>query len=61
MYFDSASVMLDFVTENWQKSYVTTDLKDLESIKAFSIRPFFMLLSIDAPLRIRFGRWVDAG
>ena len=53
--------MLDFVTENWQKSYVTTDLKDLESIKAFAIRPFFMLLSIDAPLRIRFGRWVDAG
>ncbi|KZV76933.1 hypothetical protein PENSPDRAFT_645691 [Peniophora sp. CONT] len=54
--FDSASVMLDFATENWQKSYVTTDLKDLESIRSFSIRPFFLLLSIDAPLRLRFER-----
>lgn len=54
--FDSASLMLDFATENWQKSYVTTDLKDLESIRSFSIRPFFLLLSIDAPLRLRFER-----
>lgn len=56
MCFHSASDMLDFATDNWQKSYVTTDLKDLESIKSFAIRPFFLLLSIDAPLRLRFER-----
>ncbi|VDC01948.1 unnamed protein product [Peniophora sp. CBMAI 1063] len=48
--------MLDYATEHWQQSFVTMDLQDLKSIKAFAIRPFFLLLSIDAPLRCRYER-----
>jgi len=48
--------MLDHVTRNWRSNLVTTDLTTYDDIKPFVKRPFFMLLSVDGPLRTRFQR-----
>ncbi|KAG6901812.1 hypothetical protein C0995_007611 [Termitomyces sp. Mi166 len=54
--FPSAIELLQYVTKNWQLNFVTTDLRTQELIKLFIRRPFFMLLSVDAPLTLRFAR-----
>mgnify|MGYP006876474360 CR=1 FL=1 len=48
--------MLDHVTKNWKSYLVTTDLKTFADVQPFVKRPFFMLLSVDGPLRTRFVR-----
>ncbi|KAH0591034.1 hypothetical protein H2248_001144 [Termitomyces sp. 'cryptogamus'] len=54
--FPSAIELLQYVTKNWQLNFVTIDLRTQELIKLFVRRPFFMLLSIDGPLTLRFMR-----
>ncbi|KAJ7110048.1 cytidine deaminase-like protein [Mycena epipterygia] len=54
--FSSSAVLLDYVTRNWQQDFVTVDLHTRDVVEAFVKRPFFMLLSIDAPLLDRFYR-----
>ncbi|KAF9041743.1 hypothetical protein BDZ89DRAFT_944334 [Hymenopellis radicata] len=54
--FRSTSEMLDHVTRNWRSRFVTSDLCTRELVEPFTKRPFFMLLSIDAPLLTRFHR-----
>ncbi|KAA1467963.1 hypothetical protein DENSPDRAFT_833135 [Dentipellis sp. KUC8613] len=54
--FSSPTQMLDYVTANWRRNFVTSDLVDEELLGIFSKRPFFMLVSVDAPLRLRYDR-----
>ncbi|KAG6841759.1 hypothetical protein C0991_007088 [Blastosporella zonata] len=54
--FPSASELLTYVTKNWQLDFVTTDIRTQNLVKLFVRRPFFMLLSVDAPLTLRFMR-----
>ncbi|KAJ7170045.1 cytidine deaminase-like protein [Mycena filopes] len=54
--FASPSSLLDYVTRNWRLDFVTVDLYTRDVIEAFVKRPFFLLLSIDAPLLARFYR-----
>ncbi|KAJ7040443.1 cytidine deaminase-like protein [Mycena alexandri] len=54
--FSSPSSLLDYATRNWRLDFVTVDLYTREVIEAFVKRPFFLLLSIDAPLLARFYR-----
>jgi hypothetical protein len=54
--FANPSEMLHYVTRNWRQNFVTVDLRNKAVIEDFSIRPFFMLLSIDAPILRRFSR-----
>ncbi|KAF8922029.1 cytidine deaminase-like protein [Mucidula mucida] len=56
MTFRSTLEMLDHVTRNWRSRFVTSDLCTRELVEPFTKRPFFMLLSIDAPLLTRFHR-----
>ncbi|KAJ7751324.1 cytidine deaminase-like protein [Mycena maculata] len=55
-YFSSPSDLLDHVTRHWRLDFVTVDLHTRDIVEAFIKRPFFLLLSIDAPLLDRFQR-----
>ncbi|KAJ6519987.1 cytidine deaminase-like protein [Mycena sanguinolenta] len=54
--FSSAASLLGYVTRNWRRDFVTVDLYTRDVVETFVKRPFFMLLSIDAPLLDRFYR-----
>jgi hypothetical protein len=54
--FASAAELLEHVTRNWRKDFVTQDLRTEQAIQMFIKRPFFMLLSIDGPISDRFRR-----
>lgn len=54
--FQSPRDLLDYVTEHWEDKFVTTDLKTKELVEYFMKRPFFLLVSVDAPLYQRFRR-----
>ncbi|KAK7221136.1 hypothetical protein V2G26_009139 [Clonostachys chloroleuca] len=55
--FASPQAMLDFVTTRWRSRFVTTDISTEAILDVFARRPFFLLLSIDAPLTIRWHRY----
>ena len=54
--FASAKELLDYVTTNWRQNFVTVDLCTRHLVEPFIRRPFFMLVSVDAPLYVRFTR-----
>jgi len=54
--FHSPIAMLDYVTLNWKDNFVTTDLCTRALVGIFIKRPFFMLISVDAPLLVRYSR-----
>jgi dCMP deaminase len=54
--FASAAELLEHVTRNWRRDFVTQDLRTEQAIQTFTKRPFFMLISIDGPISDRFRR-----
>ncbi|CAJ2502885.1 Uu.00g102790.m01.CDS01 [Anthostomella pinea] len=54
--FATATALLDFVTKHWRSGWVTTDIHDEAVLDALSRRPFFILISVDAPLTVRWRR-----
>ncbi|KAK7969637.1 hypothetical protein PG996_001922 [Apiospora saccharicola] len=54
--FTSATDLLDFVTKYWRSRWVTTDIHDETILDILSRRPFFILVSVDAPIAIRWRR-----
>ncbi|OAA63005.1 Cytidine deaminase [Cordyceps fumosorosea ARSEF 2679] len=54
--FDTAEALLDFVTVSWRSRFVTTDIPTEKVLDVFLRRPFFMLISTDAPLLARWRR-----
>jgi dCMP deaminase len=57
--FPDASALLDFVTLRWRERWVTTDIWDESVVDAFLKRPFFLLISVDAPVSVRWQRFKD--
>ncbi|TFK56732.1 hypothetical protein OE88DRAFT_1715646 [Heliocybe sulcata] len=55
--FPNAAALLDHVTRNWRITFVTSDLTDRRTLDQFSTKPFFLLVSIDAPLMDRYERY----
>ncbi|KAK1986187.1 cytidine deaminase-like protein [Colletotrichum cereale] len=55
--FASADALLDYVTTRWQSRFVTTDVHNEAILDILSRRPFFMLISVDAPLTVRHARF----
>ena len=55
--FRSADEILEFVTKNWQSNWVTTYLPNESVLEQFARRPFFLLVSVDAPLMLRWQRY----
>lgn len=54
--FDTIDSLLAFVTRKWQQRWVTLDIKDEGSLEKLLRRPFFILVSVDAPLSLRWER-----
>ncbi|KXH49571.1 cytidine and deoxycytidylate deaminase zinc-binding region [Colletotrichum nymphaeae SA-01] len=55
--FSSADDLLEYVTTRWQSRFVTTDVHNEAILDVLSRRPFFMLISVDAPLTVRHARF----
>ena len=55
--FSEVEQLVDFVTAYWQERWVTTDIWDEEVLDALLRRPFFLFVSIDAPLTVRYKRF----
>lgn len=58
MSFDTVGEMLTHVTQNWQTKFVTTDIWSLSILEILSKRPFFLHIAVDAPLSLRFHRYI---
>jgi len=57
--FSSPDKLLAYVTANWQHHWVIADLWDYGAVEIFSRRPFFLLVSVDAPITLRYSRHVQ--
>ncbi|CAE6472423.1 unnamed protein product [Rhizoctonia solani] len=55
--YNDFSKLLSHVTQNWLKDFVCTSLNDLGMLRACAQRPFFVLLSVDAPVITRWKRF----
>ncbi|KAF2747113.1 hypothetical protein M011DRAFT_519399 [Sporormia fimetaria CBS 119925] len=55
--FPTIAALLDFVTLRWRKRWVTTDIWDNDVVDALLKRPFFLLISVDAPVSVRWERF----
>lgn len=55
--FPSSDELLEYVTSRWRERWVTTDVMGKETLDAYSRRPFFLLISVDAPLLVRWQRY----
>ncbi|KAF2967097.1 hypothetical protein GQX73_g6463 [Xylaria multiplex] len=54
--FASEGDLLSFVTTHWRSRWVTTDIHSEAVLDALSRRPFFILISVDAPVTVRWRR-----
>jgi dCMP deaminase len=57
--FPDIDSLLDFVTLRWRERWVTTDIWDDSVVDALLRRPFFLLISVDAPVSVRWKRFTD--
>ena len=48
--------MLDHVTRDWRNHYVTPDVSSYDQLNEFAIRPFVLIVCLDAPVLERFRR-----
>ncbi|KAI6248370.1 Deoxycytidylate deaminase [Erysiphe necator] len=55
--FDASDDLLLFVTKRWREKWVTTDIHNQNILESFLRRPFFILISVDAPICLRWNRW----
>lgn len=49
--------LLNYVTTNWRENFVLHDISELSNLDMFLKRPFFLLVSVDASLLIKFERF----
>lgn len=57
--FLTVEALINFVTKSWQQRWVTTDVWDEGVLEMLSRRPFFILVSVDAPVSIRWRRFKE--
>lgn len=55
--FTSTEDLLDFVTKRWRERWVTTDVHTESILDKLLRRPFFILVSVDAPVSVRWKRF----
>jgi dCMP deaminase len=55
-----ANDIMDFLLTDfrWKLNYVVCPVMHIEDVEIFKKRPWFLLLSVDAPLSVRYWRWV---
>lgn len=57
--FATAQDLLDYATTNWLENYVTTSIHSAATVESLRLRPFFILIHIDAPVSLRWQRFKD--
>ena len=57
--FSSVDLLLSHVTRYWDRRWVTTDIWDEEILETLLRRPFFILVSVDAPVILRWKRFIE--
>ncbi|ONH67654.1 Deoxycytidylate deaminase [Cyberlindnera fabianii] len=55
--FESLGDLIDYVTMKWRTLFVMTDINSIHDISLLAKRPFFLHISVDAPLNIRWNRY----
>ena len=55
--FEHVEALLEFVTKRWRQRWVTTDIWDGSVLDVLQRRPFFLLVSVDAPVSLRWERF----
>lgn len=58
--YDTSDDMLDGVTSDWRGNFVTSDVESIEDIDLFIKRPFFLLITVDSNLLIKFKRFSES-
>lgn len=57
--FADAEQLMEFVTKRWRERWVTTDVWDEPVLDTLLRRPFFILVSVDAPVSTRWKRFKE--
>lgn len=55
--FSDVSALVRFVTTRWQERWVTIDIDNEAVLDVLERRPFFILISVDAPVHVRWRRF----
>ena len=55
MSFDTETEALNYATSHWRSNFVISPF--IYPLEDFQRRPFFLLVSVEAPLGVRFQRW----
>lgn len=55
--FDTVEKLVDHITKRWQQRWVTTDIWNEGILEKLLHRPSFLLVSVDAPLTLRWQRY----
>ena len=55
--FNTIEALLDHVTKQWRQRWVTTDIWNEAILEVLMRRPSFILVSVDAPLNLRWTRF----
>ncbi|KAI1317831.1 Deoxycytidine monophosphate (dCMP) deaminase [Mortierella claussenii] len=56
--FATLEAMLYYVTLNWMGHFVTCDIHTVQGISVLRKRPFFLLLSVESPMMMRYRRCI---
>ncbi|KAK2735635.1 Deoxycytidine monophosphate (dCMP) deaminase [Myotisia sp. PD_48] len=57
--FQTTEELIEFVTPRWREHWVTMDIQDGAALEKLRLRPFFLLIGIDAPITLRWRRFTD--
>lgn len=55
--FGSLDELVDHVTFNWRQNFVLNGIDQIDTLLALQKRPFFLHISIDAPIKLRYQRY----
>jgi len=56
-HFGTIEQLVEYATKNWRENLVTTDIVREDELEVLTKRPFFLLVSIDAPMMTRWARY----
>lgn len=57
--FPTVETLLEFITKQWQRRWVTVDILDEHVLETLLCRPSFILVSVDAPVSLRWQRFKE--
>lgn len=55
--FESLTDLVEYVTLNWRTNFVINNITSIQTLDALQRRPFFLHMSIDAPIKLRYERY----